>query len=60
MTKSSDMALLAAGSYWDVRKGEFDTTTGKDTIDSATVNLKYSMAPSYEDDANHRHEKTGP
>jgi len=31
-----------------------------DPIDSATVNLKYLMAPSYEDDANHRHEKTGP
>ena len=27
MTVQSDMALMAAGSYWDVRNGEIDPQT---------------------------------
>ena len=48
MTIQSDMALMAAGSYWDVRKGAINTTTGIDTDNDAPVPAGWKVLTEYD------------
>lgn len=47
MTIQSDMALMAAGSYWDVRNGEIDPQTGKDTDNDAPIPPGWKVLTQY-------------
>lgn len=48
MTIQSDMALMAAGSYWDVRKGEVDPQNGIDTDNDAPVPAGWKVLTEYD------------
>ena len=48
MTVQSDMALLAAGPYWDIRQGEFNTETGKDTDNRAPLPAGWTLLPQFD------------
>ena len=49
MSYASDMALLAAGSYWDVRKGQINPQTGVDTDNDAPTPFGWQLVPGYDD-----------
>lgn len=48
MTIQSDMALMAAGSYWDVRQGVLNIDTGKDTDNRAPVPEGWKVLTAYD------------
>ena len=48
MTIQADMALMAAGSYWDVRKGAINPQTGKDTDNDAPVPVGWKVLTQYD------------
>ena len=48
MTIQSDMALMAAGSYWDVRRGAVNPTTGIDTDNDAPIPANYKVLTDYD------------
>ena len=49
MTIPPDMALLAAGSYWDVRRGTINATTGVDTDNDAPIPLGWKVLTQYDE-----------
>ena len=48
MTIQAEMALLAAGSYWDIRRGALNLTTGIDTGNDAPLPEGWVVVPGYD------------
>ena len=48
MTTQSEMAVLAAGSYWDIRPGDVDPTTGVDTSNDAPLPPGWILLAQYD------------
>jgi hypothetical protein len=58
MTVQSDMALLAEGSYSDIRKGTFNPATGKDTDNDAPLPEGWTVLTQYVDEEPHMKRRT--
>jgi Ca2+-binding RTX toxin-like protein len=47
LTREAELALLAAGSYWDIRQGVFNQETGKDTDNRAPIPQGWKLLPEF-------------
>jgi hypothetical protein len=48
MTQQTEMALMAAGAYWDVRRGDIDLITKRDTSNGAPVPAGWKVLTQYD------------